>query len=172
MVMPRRTAIQIQEDQAIADLTITVSPKLREQIITMLLSGDMHDEISKKLKVTLPQVAEVADTIKGKLRDAERKKVDECRTLLLNGSIKAFKELIRRLDDPDFPTKMLPATAGVLFDKYFMMAGSSGLSQTLVVSGTANMDDAINRAMVTLTRISGSPEIIETFTDDEGENEE
>lgn len=170
--MPRRTAVQIQEDQALADLTITVTPKQRERIITLLLSGEIRDEICKELRVTVPQVDEVADSIKGKLREVERKRIDEIGTLLLTGSIKAFKRLIKRLDDPDFPDKMLPASAGVLMDKWLLLRGSTNLSQTLVVSGTANMDDAINRAMVTLTRISGSPEIIETFTDDEDENEE
>jgi len=60
--------------------------------------------------------------------------------------------------------------AGVFFDKWLLLKGSTSLSQSLIVSGTANMDDAISKAMVTLTRISGNTDPVDD--DDEGENEE
>ena len=169
-VLPRRTAAEIEADKALSDLVITVTPKQREKIITLLLNGETHDVICKEVRVTLPQVAEVADTIKGKLREAERKRVDELHALTLYGTVKAFKLMIQELDKPNFPVKMMPSFAGVFFDKWLLLKGSTSLSQSLIVSGTANMDDAISKAMVTLTRISGNTDPVDD--DDEGENEE
>jgi len=153
--LPRKTAReQTLDDRAIADLSTNVTIKQRDRIIKLLLDGKSQDDVCEELNLTHVQVADVADSIKVQLAEAERKRTNELRTLLLNGSAKAFKLLIKRLDDEDFPTKMLPASAGVLFDKWLLLAGSTSTSQSLVVSGSANLDDLLKNAVGVVSRIT------------------
>lgn len=153
--MPRSKAKDTtQENQAIADISLSVTQKQREQVIKLLMDGKSQDDVCETLKLSHVQVLDVADSIKGQLAEAERKRTNELRSLLLNGSTKAFKLLIKRLDEDDFPTKMLPASAGVLFDKWLLLAGSTNVSQSLVVSGNANLDDLLNNAVGVMSRIT------------------
>jgi hypothetical protein len=145
-----------QDNRVMADFAIETTMEQREQIIGLLLEGEPAEIIAENVGVSTAQVNAVAETIKPQLRQAERERENELRSLLMSASIKAWRYVNKRLSDDDnpIPDKMLPSVAGVSFDKWFALVEGNSTAPAVVVAGNATLDDAVGRAMNILKNVS------------------
>jgi len=130
-----------------------ISDEDREKVVELLLEKNFtYNKTARELGLTVQQVRGVASTIKPELEKQKAAQREDIERLLQCGTRSALEKLIDAVENDQIPPDKLATAAGVLYDKWRDLAGSTSMIQALVVPGNNDVTGVANQVMGLLIR--------------------